>query len=125
MATIKAPTMQDRVYTGQAGNLSLAKSKIVLAAAAVGTVVEMLELPIGCDVQSVRVTTENLGASVTGTIKLGDTVIKSGQALSAATTIDIPCDIYTTEKSVLTVTIAGAAATGTLKVNPTYIAKGY
>jgi hypothetical protein len=85
----------------------------------------MLDMPIGMDVQNIRVTTTGLGASVTGTIAIGDTVIKSGVALSSDSTVDIPCDVYLEENSVLTVTIAGAAATGTLKVNPTYLATGY
>ncbi|PWI34838.1 hypothetical protein DI392_00725 [Vibrio albus] len=125
MAKITAPTMHDPIYVGTHGNLSIAKAKAVLAAAAVGDVVELLEVPIGIDMQGVRVSTTGLGAGVTGTVKLGDTTIKSGIDLSADSVVDIPCDIYTEEKQKLTVTIAGAEATGTIKVNPTYIAKGY
>ena len=125
MAIIKAPSMQDRVYVGAHGNVSIAKAKAVLAAAAIGTEVQLLELPIGMDVQGIRITTENLGASVTGTVKIGDKEIKTGVVLSSAATIDIPCDEYLEEKAVLSITIAGAAASGTLKVNTTYLAVGY
>ncbi|PJC87837.1 hypothetical protein CSW98_01555 [Vibrio sp. HA2012] len=125
MATIKAPTMQDRIYVGTHGNLSVAKSKVALAAAAIGDVVEMLEVPIGIDIQGVRVSTTGLGAGVKGTVKLGDTTIKADLDLAAEAVVDIPCDIYTKAKQNLTVTISGAAATGTLKVNPQYMAVGY
>ncbi|MEI7340456.1 hypothetical protein WCT87_03045 [Pectobacterium brasiliense] len=47
MATIQAPSMRDAVYQGPQGNLSLAESQIVLAAAAAGDIVELLEMPIG------------------------------------------------------------------------------
>ncbi|MDW6094052.1 hypothetical protein SBX64_16050 [Vibrio rhizosphaerae] len=125
MSTIQSPSMRTAIYVGTHGNLSLAKSKVVLSGAAIGDIVEMLELPIGLDVQGVRVSTTGLGASVTGTIKVGETEIKSDVDLASESVVDIPCDLYTKEKAALTVTIAGAAATGTLRVNPTYIAKGY
>ena len=125
MTTIKAPTMADRIYVGTHGNLSMAKSKVVLAAAAIGDVVEMLEVPVGIEVVGLRVSTTGLGAGVKGDIKLGDTVLKSDVDLASACNLVIACEAYTEEKSTLTVTVKGAQATGTLKANPEYLAKGY
>jgi hypothetical protein len=125
MPTVQATAMKNRIYDGAHGNLSLAKSKIVLVAAAAGTVVELFELQPGIDVQTVRVTVTALGTGVTGTIALGGTTIKSGQSLATAVTVDIPCDVLTTAKTTLTLTTAGGVATGTVNASIQYVAKGY
>lgn len=126
MATIKAPTMHDRVYAGAAGNLSLEFGKVKLANAAVDDVVELLDMPIGMKLVGVRVVSDGLGASVTVDIKIGTTVLKAGQDVANATQALIPFEpVYLKERSTLTATIKGGAATGSLTVMPEYVSVGY
>ncbi|MCE0495771.1 hypothetical protein [Vibrio salinus] len=125
MAKIKAPSMHDAIYVGTHGNLSLAKTQVTLAAAAINDVVEMVEIPVGIDIQALRISTSGLGDNVVADIRIGDTTLASDLDLSGEYSQTIACDHYTEEKSIITVTIRGAAATGTLNVNPEYLATGY
>ena len=126
MATIKAPSMADRIYIGAAGNLSVAESQVVLDGAAVNDVVEMVEMPIGLKVVGLRVVTDGLGAGVSVDIKAGNTVLKAGVNVSVASAAAIPVSpVYLEEKVPLTATIKGAAATGDLVIMPEYTVVGY
>ncbi|MDG0795648.1 hypothetical protein [Pectobacterium punjabense] len=127
MATIQAPSMRDAVYQGPQGNLSLAESQIVLAAAAVGDVVELLEMPIGMRIYSVDVVSDALGANTTVAIKSGNQTLVAAASHAAAVAKSVPVVPYSTAASgeKITATIAGGAATGRLIVNVKYVAVGY
>ncbi|GLY59274.1 hypothetical protein Pcaca05_01320 [Pectobacterium carotovorum subsp. carotovorum] len=127
MATIQAPSMRDAVYQGPQGNLSLAESQIVLAAAAVGDVVELLEMPIGMRICSIDIVSDALGANTTVAIKSGNQTLVAAASHAAAVAKSVPIVPYSTvaagEK--ITATIAGGAATGRLVVNVKYVVVGY
>ncbi|MFJ5320303.1 hypothetical protein [Pectobacterium parvum] len=127
MATIQAPSMCDAVYQGPQGNLSLAESQIVLATAAVGDVVELLEMPIGMRIYSVDVVSDALGANTTVAIKSGNQTLVAAASHAAAVAKSVPVVPYSTAASgeKITATIAGGAATGRLIVNVKYVAVGY
>lgn len=126
MATIKAPSMHDRMYVGAHGNLSLAFTKATLKAAVAATVVEMIEVEIGINLVGLRVNTGGLGAGVKVDIKCGDTLLASDVDVATADNHIIAIDShYTNEKQVLTATIKGASANGWLEINPEYVVKGY
>lgn len=123
---IKAASMHDRMYVGAHGNLSLACTKAVLAAAAVGDTVEMIQVETGINIVGLRVNTSGLGVGVTADIKVGETLLAANVDLASASNLAIPTEtVYTDSKQVLTATIKGAAATGTLEINPEYVVKGY
>ncbi|MEI7232855.1 hypothetical protein [Pectobacterium carotovorum] len=127
MATIQAPSMRDAVYQGPQGNLSLAESQIVLAAAAAGDIVELLEMPIGMRICSVDLVSEALGVGVTVEVKSGAHTLVAAASHADAVAKSVPVVPYSTavngEK--ITATIAGGAATGRLVVNVKYVAVGY
>ncbi|KHN49430.1 hypothetical protein [Pectobacterium fontis] len=127
MATIQAPSMRDAVYQGPQGNLSLAESQIVLATAAVGDVVELLEMPIGMRIYAVDVVSDALGANTTVAIKSGNQALVAAASHAAAVAKSVPVVPYSTVASgeKITATIAGGAATGRLIVNVKYVAVGY
>lgn len=126
MATIIAPTMHDRIYSGPTGNMSLEVGKAHLNAAADGDVVEYLELPIGLKLYGVRVVSGGLGVGVTVDIKAGDTVLAADVDVSTATAITIPYHPVLLNINVtLTATIQGGSATGELLVMPEYQSVGY
>ncbi|PSU24686.1 hypothetical protein CTM97_19340 [Photobacterium phosphoreum] len=127
MAKVIAQTMRDTVYAGAAGNLSIAFGKIDVKAAVVDTEIEMLELPIGLEVVGVRVATESgLGADVTLDIKLNNKVIASAVNVATQSSVVIPIQpFYLVEKTVLTVVVKGAAATGSVSVMPEYVSVGF
>jgi len=129
MATIKGATIRNRIYAGGAhGNLSVAHGHALLAAAAIGDVIEVLEIPIGIKFIGVRVLSESgLGSSVTATVKVGDKVLASAVNMSGAnaTVVKAIVPFSTVDKQKLTVTIAGAEATGDIQVIPEYVAEGY
>jgi hypothetical protein len=126
MATIKAPSMHDRIYVGAHGNMSMALAKAELKKASAGDAVEMVELPIGLSLTGFRVHTDGLGASVKIDIKSGDDVLAADVDVSSKTdeALVIP-PAYNDEKRVLAVEIKGGEATGTLQVNPEYRVIGY
>ncbi|KFX07283.1 hypothetical protein KP22_04120 [Pectobacterium betavasculorum] len=127
MATIQAPSMRDAVYQGPQGNLSLAESQIVLAAAAVGDVVELLEMPIGMRICSIDIVSDALGANTTVAIKSGNQTLIAAASHATAVAKSVPIVPYSTAASgeKITATIAGGAATGRLFVNVKYVAVGY
>lgn len=126
MATIKSPSMHDRVYVGAHGNHSMALAKVALKAAAVGDVVEMLELPIGLHLTGVRIHTAGLGAGVKVDIVSGDKVLAEGVDVAAVTDKSVLfTPEYNEEKRVLKAVIKGAKATGVLHLNPEYVVTGY
>ena len=96
MATIQAPVMRDAVYQGPQGNLSFAESQIVLAAAASGDVVELLEMPIGMRICSIDVVSEALGAGVTMEVKSGtDTLVAAASHADAiAKSVPMPFRLF-------------------------------
>ncbi|MEC6796775.1 hypothetical protein VXS03_06930 [Photobacterium sp. S4TG1] len=127
MAKVIAQTMRDTVYAGAAGNLSIAFGKIDVKAAAVDTEIETLELPIGLEIVGVRVATEaGLGTGVTVDIKLNAKVIASAVNVAAQSSVVIPIQpFYLVEKTVLTVVVKGAVATGSISVMPEYVSVGF
>lgn len=127
MATIQAPSMRDAVYQGPQGNKSIAEGQIVLAAAAIGDVIELLEMPIGMRIYSLEIVSDALGAGVTVAIKSGATTLVAAASHAAAVTKVVPIVPYSTIAAGerITATIAGAAATGRLVVNVNYVATGY
>lgn len=127
MATIQAPTIRDAVYQGPQGNLSLAEGQVTLAAAAIGDVVELLELPIGTRIYSVDVVSAALGANTTVAISVGDHALLPAFNTAAAVVSSTPVAPYTTatQGEKVKATIAGAAATGSLTVIIKYVAVGY
>lgn len=126
MATIKAPSMHDRIYVGAHGNVSMALTNASLKAAAIGDVVEMVEFPIGLSLTGLRVHTGGLGASVKIDIKSGNDVLAADVDVSSKTdeALVLP-PTYNDEKRVLAVEIKGGEATGALQVNPEYRVIGY
>ncbi|MGF1727068.1 hypothetical protein [Photobacterium nomapromontoriensis] len=126
MAKVIAPSMKDTVYAGAAGNLSVAFGEVTLKAAAAGTEVHVLELPIGLKIIGVRVATAGLGAGVKVDIKLGDAVIAADVDVAAASSVVKPVQpVYLTEKTVLVAVTKGGVATGTVAVMPEYVSVGY
>lgn len=128
MATTQSETIRNRVYSGGAhGNFSIAFGKATLDAVAIDDVVQVLEIPAGLKFVGVRLSTEaGLGTSVTVTAQVGDEVLASAADMAAAgASVSVPCVPFsTTETQYLTVTIAGAAATGDLNVIPEYVVVG-
>lgn len=127
MAKVIAPSMQDTVYAGAAGNLSVAFGQVTLKAAAANTEVALLELPIGLKVVGVRIATAaGLGAGVKFDLKLNSVVVQAGIDVAAASSVVIPVQpVYLQEKTVLTAVVKGAAATGSIAVMPEYVVIGY
>ena len=127
MAKVIAPSMQDTVYAGAAGNLSVAFGQVTLKAAAANTEVALLELPIGLKIVGVRIATaEGLGAGVKFDLKLNNVVVQADIDVAAAGSVVIPVQpVYLQEKTVLTAVVKGAAATGSIAVMPEYVVIGY
>ncbi|PSU19617.1 hypothetical protein CTM97_21040 [Photobacterium phosphoreum] len=127
MAKVIAQTMRDTVYAGAAGNLSIAFGKVDVIAADVDTEIDTLELPIGLEVVGVRVATESgLGEDVTLDIKLNNTVIASAVDVAMQGSVVIPIQpLYLVEKTVLTVIVRDAVATGSISVMPEYVSVGF
>ncbi|MCD9514046.1 hypothetical protein [Photobacterium carnosum] len=127
MTKVIAPSMHDTVYTGAAGNLSVAFGQVTLKAAAANTEVALLELPIGLKVVGVRIATAaGLGAGVKFDLKLNNVVIQAGIDVAAVSAVVIPVQpVYLKEKTVLTAVVKGAAATGSIAVMPEYVVVGY
>lgn len=127
MAKVIAPSMQDTVYAGAAGNLSVAFGQVTLKAAAANTEVALLELPIGLKVVGVRIATAaGLGAGVKFDLKLNNVVVQTDIDVAAAGSVVIPVQpVYLQEKTVLTAVVKGAAATGSIAVMPEYVVIGY
>ncbi|CAM3629619.1 MULTISPECIES: hypothetical protein [Yersinia] len=127
MSSIKAPSMGDTVYQGPQGNLSLAEGQIILNKADDGTVIELLELPLGICIYGLSVVSEALGAGVTLAVKSGATELLAANAHDIAVANYTPIVPYSTvaagEK--ITAIIAGGKASGRLVVNIHYVAKGY
>ncbi|AJJ55760.1 putative phage protein [Yersinia pseudotuberculosis IP 32953] len=127
MTIIKAPSIGDAVYQGPQGNLSLAEGQIILKDAAVGDVIEFLELPIGMRIYGVSVVSDALGAGVTVEIKSGTTSLVSAASHAVTVAKNVPITPYSTisagEK--VTAVIAGGPASGHLAVNILYVAVGY
>ncbi len=127
MATIQAPSMRDAVYQGPQGNLSIAEGRITLNAAAVGDVIELLDMPIGMRICGVDVISDALGANTTVAIKSGDQSLVAAASHAAAVAKSVPVVPYSTvaDGEKITATIAGGAATGNLIVLVKYTAVGY
>ncbi|WP_256384418.1 hypothetical protein [Photobacterium toruni] len=127
MAKVIAPSMKDTVYTGAAGNLSVAFGEVTLKAAAANTEVSLLELPIGLKVVGVRIATAaGLGAGVKFDLKLNNVVVQADINVAAASSVVVPVQpVYLKENTVLTAVVKGAAATGSIAVMPEYVVVGY
>ncbi|CFR12410.1 hypothetical protein HRD70_14145 [Yersinia kristensenii] len=127
MTIIKAPSIGDAVYQGPQGNLSLAEGQIILKNAAVGDVIEFLELPIGMRIYGVSVVSEALGAAVTVEVKSGTTSLVAAASHAAAVAKNVPIVPYSTQAAgeKVTAVIAGGVASGRLVINILYVAVGY
>ncbi|WP_277207076.1 hypothetical protein [Vibrio misgurnus] len=126
MPTRQSESMNNRVYVGAHGNLTLEEGKFTAKATPINDVFEVLELPIGLKLTGIRLVTNGIGASVTVDVRVNDTVLITGEAVSAKIAKLIPiAPLYLKEKGVLNVVIKGAAATGELLVMPEYVNVGY
>lgn len=129
MATIKSPSLMNRIYQGPYGNLSVHKTYVLLKAAASGTVVELSELPIGMELLGIRILTDGLGAGVKVTVKSGSKELVKDVDASGALAFTAPVLPHYVGKNesteMLTATITGGAATGELNVLAEYSFVGY
>ncbi len=114
------------VFFSDKGNLACIQASYTAASLAAGSTIRMVKVPAGATVVDGYITHDAMGASVT--LSLGDednaTRFRAATAASsAATKVEFNQAVpytYTAEKW-LTVTVGGAAATGTVKFVVYYI----
>ena len=112
MTVYTLPTARNRIYNGEAGNLSVAEAQFAVpAGAAMGDVFEFLELLPGCNVKKIELHQDNAsGADVTGKLELDDaTALMSDKSLNGTT--DFAQQVYnviTTDNNKVQLVIAGA-----------------
>lgn len=131
MPTYNAPSMSDRTYNGQAGNLSVAECQIVFGGGsqpvgAADDIVNLCTLSAGMRINRIVVVSEALGADAAIQIKSGAKVLIDSQAVATATTVDTPILPYETltDDEVVTATITAGAPEGRLCVMVHFVAKG-
>lgn len=121
MATKQSTLLNKPVYHGDSGNQSKVGFNHTFASDASGTVIEGRRIPAGTRVTGYEYVNAALGASVTLTLKVGDTTI--GTAIAAATAggayvpvanVDVAAD------ALMTLTVGGATATGAVTVRLVY-----
>ncbi|EDX0374225.1 hypothetical protein GTL21_005023 [Salmonella enterica] len=124
---IFAPTFHENVYQGAHGNESVAESFVGLKNVAADTVVHLLRLPIGMRINSVQLVSDAMGAGVTVTVKSGDHELISNEDVHSAVARNVVIEPYSTQTDgeLLTVTTAGAVATGKLNILVRYSVVGY
>ncbi|MEQ9721284.1 hypothetical protein ABQG65_08815 [Yersinia alsatica] len=98
MAILKAPSMNDTLYQGPGGNLSLAEGYIELNKASSGDI-ELLELPIGIRIYAVNLTNTSLGFGVWVEIKCGQTTLVGKTLHSSKITRSEVITPYTTKEA--------------------------
>lgn len=129
MATFQANSLSRRVYQADAGNQSVEVGDITLAAAsngAVNSIIQFFELPIGMQIVGIDIVNEALGAGVTVSVACGTTTLIPATAKATAGAVSTPIFPYiTSDTEQVSVTIAGAAATGKLGIAVRYRAIGY
>ncbi|WGY45232.1 hypothetical protein [Vibrio sp. ABG19] len=126
MTIRQSASFNNTVYVGAHGNLSLEEGRVVAVAAAIGDEFQVLELPIGLKLTGVRLITAGLGNAVAIDVKVNDTVLVADEAVADAVSKHIPiAPEYLAEKGVLSVTIKGGEATGSLIVMPEYVNVGF
>lgn len=127
MAENFAPSMGQAIYNGASGNLSTAIAEVELKAATAGTVIHMLDLPIGVQILGFDIVTDGLGASVKLELKAGDKVIANNQDVANKMAKYTPVKpAYIKEHHTkLDVVTSGGAATGKLFIYLKYRFIGY
>ncbi len=121
MATIKASTLNKRVYQGEDGNVSKEGFSYTFAGQAIGTIVQGLKFPAGTKVTGVEYINAALGTSVTLDVKLGTTTLVSGLNCAAAGKGYIPVEeVLIDADSILSLVAGGAAPTGKVTLRLVY-----
>lgn len=123
MATTTLNRTGKRWYIGEAGNLSISPTlKATLAATPAGDVVVFGDkVEPNIKIVGVRLLTAALGSSTTITLKVGTTTLVNAQSTASAVNVLIPVDdVVTTEDQSLSLTVGGAAATGSVKFKLDY-----
>lgn len=134
MATINAPSLRNRVYNGTSGNLSKEFGTAVFSGHAAGTVSHVLKMDAGTQFFGLKAFAGALGALTGMTVGIhypeGDGTDDPGYFgtvadTSVATTLTWETTPVTfNERVVITVTVTGAAGTGSVNVVPEYAYKG-
>ena len=123
MATTTLNRTGKRWYIGEAGNLSISPThKATLAATPANDVIVFGDkVEPNIKIVGVRLLTAALGASTTITLKVGTTTLVNAQSTASAVNVLIPVDdVVTTEDQSLSLTVGGAAATGSVKFKLEY-----
>jgi len=131
---MKAPTRETQVMNGTYGDANIAVMYVTFAGEGAGTVVEMGALPPTAQVTDVVIKHDALGGSVTlkagyssidESVAADDDYFMTGVDASAAGRADsIAQPIEFVTPSLITLTTAGAAATGTATVLVSYKYRG-
>lgn len=125
MATIKATTLNKRVYQGEGGNVSKEGFTYTFAGQAIGTIVQGLKFPAGTKVTGVEYVNAALGTGATMDVKIGDTTLVSALSVAAAGKGYIPVeDTLITADSILSLVAGGAAPTGKVTFRLVYESLG-
>ena len=123
MATTTLNRTGKRWYVGEAGNLSVSPTlKATLSATPANDVIVFGDkVEPNIKIVGVRLLTAALGASTTITLKVGTTTLVNAQSTTSAVNVLIPVDdVVTTEDKSLSLTVGGAAATGSVKFKLEY-----
>ena len=123
MATTTLNRTGKRWYIGEAGNLSISPTlKAALAATPANDVIVFGDkVEPNIKIVGVRLLTAALGASTTITLKVGTTTLVNAQSTASVVNVLIPVDdVVTTEDQSLSLTVGGAAATGSVKFKLEY-----
>ncbi len=135
MAKIEAPTMRNQVTNGTFGDANAAHSYAELSAAQIGDVVDLVRLPPGTRVDDVKFVHGALGALTTLSMGYryedaanGAAVpahfLAAGASAAAGTRRSDAAPIEFDYPVILTVTVAGAAATGRIDALTGYVYRG-
>ena len=123
MATTTLTRTGKRWYIGEAGNLSISPTLTATLAATPANDVIVFgdKVEPNIKIVGVRLLTAALGASTTITLKVGTTTLVNAQSTASAVNVLIPVDdVVTTEDQSLSLTVGGAAATGSVKLKLEY-----
>jgi len=123
MATTTLNRTGKRWYVGDAGNLSISPTlKATLAATPANDVIVFGDkVEPNIKIVGVRLIATALGASTTLTLKVGTTTLVNAQSTASAVNAVIPVDdVVTSAGQEISLTVGGAAATGTVKFKLEY-----
>jgi hypothetical protein len=123
MATTTLNRTGKRWYVGSAGNLSISPTlKATLSATPANDVIVFGDkVEPNIKIVGVRLLTTALGASTTLTLKVGNTTLVNAQSTASAVNAVIPVDdVVTSAGQEISLTVGGAAATGSVKFKLEY-----